>query len=425
MKIPGLRWWIAGALFLAAVLNYIDRNVLGLLAATIQRDLNISEGQYANIVNCFLFAYTLAYLFSGRLVDKLGVRTSLALFIGWWSVSNALTGLAQSAGSLYVYRFMLGLGEAGVWTAAPKAIAEWFPAVERGVAVGIYSLGGTAGATLAPVLVAEVAMRFGWRWVFAVSPLLAAAWLFGWLWLYRSPADHPRITDHERERLAANLSESAAEHPLSERSRWAHVLRNPLVWKLMAARLLTDPVWYFYLFWLPKYLGTSRGLDQRGLSILWVIFLAADIGFLGGGLASARLIKNGMSAPAARVRVMLASACITPLFALVPLAPTVGGAIVIGMVVGCALTFWLGTLTALVVDVVPGLLLGTAFGVIACGSALGGIFMNETVAWLVTHHSYNDCFYFMACLHPLALFLIWRIGSRPSVLSTPNPQFAH
>ncbi len=424
MKIPHLRWWIASALFLAAVLNYIDRNVLGVLAPRIQQDLGISEGQYATVINFFLVAYTVAYLLSGRIVDKLGVRLSLALFIGWWSVSNALTGLAHSARSLSVYRFMLGLGEAGAWTAAPKAVSEWFPPAERGVAVGLYSVGGAAGATLAPVLVAVISARYGWRWVFAVSPILALCWLVFWFWLYRAPAKHPRITDQERDYLAANLV--AATLPgESEWLRWERVVREPLVWQLMLARLLTDPVWYFYQFWLPKYLHTVRGLDQRGLSILWVIFLAADIGFLSGGLLSGWFIKRGTAPPASRLRVMLASACVTPLLAFMPAMPAVPAVIALGMVVGCALTFWLGSLTSLVVDVVPSGILGTAFGVIACGSALGGIFMNEVVAWLIGHRTYNDCFYLMACVHPLALLLIWRVGGGPVRSCPPSAQPAH
>ena len=168
MRIPHLRWLIAFALFLAAVMNYIDRSVLGVLAPTIQKDLAVSDDQYANVVSFFLAAYTVAYLLSGRIVDKLGVRLSLALFVAWWSVSNALTGLAQSARSLSLYRFMLGLGEAGVWTAAPKAVAEWFPPSERGVAVGFYSAGGAVGAAIAPLLVSVIIAPHWCRcWPFA------------------------------------------------------------------------------------------------------------------------------------------------------------------------------------------------------------------------------------------------------------------
>lgn len=414
MRIPYLRWLIALALGMAAVLNYIDRNVLGLLAPTIQRDLGISDEQYATVINFFLGAYTVSYLVSGRIVDKLGVRLSLALFIAWWSVSNALTGFAQSLRSLCVFRLMLGLGEAGCWTASPKAVSEWFPASERGIAIGLYSVGGAVGATLAPILVGIVATRYGWRWVFAVTPVLAALWLVYWLWLYKKPMEHPRLTAKERAYLAENLELPAAPATAaSEGASWLLVLRRPEVYRLLIARLLTDPVWYFYQFWMPKYLHTARGLDQAALSILWVVFLAADAGFLLGGFGAGRLIKHGLFPPQARLRAMLVSALLVPLSFAVPFLPSLPLLIAASMIIACAVTAWLSNLTSLIIDVTPKPVLGTAFGLIACGSAAGGLLMNEGVGWLAMHHSYNTCFYLMALVHPLAFLVLGGIGRRP------------
>jgi ACS family hexuronate transporter-like MFS transporter len=415
MKIPHLRWLIAFALFLAALFNYIDRSVVGNLAPTIQKDLGISEDQYAMVNNFFLAAYVVAYLVSGRIVDKLGVRLSLALFLGWWSISNALTGLARSVQSLSVYRFMLGLGEAGAFTAAPKAVSEWFPPSERGIAVGIYSMGGSVGATLAPILIAVIATNFGWRWVFAVSPVAAFFWLIFWLWLYKPPAKHPRLTDKERDYLAANIAPVVpipAEAKDSEWMLWKRVFQEPFIWQLMLARMLTDPVWYFYQIWMPKYLYTVRGLSQKELSIMWIIFLASDFGFFLGGFFAGRLIKRGRSAPASRLILMLISACLVPVSLFLPGATTVTAVIGLAMVIVYAHASWLGNLTSLVVDLVPKQILATAFGLIACGSVLGGIFMNEAVAWLITHRSYSDCFYLMALAHPIAIAIIWKLGKR-------------
>lgn len=417
-KIPHLRWWIAFALFLAAVLNYIDRSILGMLAPTIQKDLHISDQEYASVVNWFLVAYTLAYLLSGRIVDKLGVRLSLALFVAWWSLSNALTGFAQSVRSLSIFRFMLGLGEAGGFTASPKAVSEWFPPAERGIAIGLYGVGGAVGATLAPLLVAGVATLYGWRWVFAVTPVLALMWIIMWLWLYRRPGEHPRITDKERALLAENIKAMDAEKDAvrePEAARWAGVFKQPFVWRLMLARMLTDPVWYFYQFWMAKYLHDVRGVDQKGLSILWVVFLAADAGFLLSGFFAGRFIKRGSTPPASRLKVMLLSACLMPLSFFIPGMNTVTGVIIIGMIIAYGHTSWLSNLTSLVVDITPKRILGTAFGVIACGSTLGGMFMNKGVAWFVANRSYDDCFYIMAAVHPLALLLIWGLRKRASV----------
>lgn len=415
LKVPYLRWFVAFALFMAALLNYVDRNVLGLLATTIQKDLNISNQEYASIINYFLIAYTIANLLSGRVVDKLGVRWSLALFVAWWTVANALTGMARSLGQICGLRFMLGLGEAGCYTASPKAVSEWFPASERGIAVGIYSAGGAVGATIAPVMVALIAANFGWRWVFAVTPIVALLWLFLWLWLYKSPAAHPHMTDKEKNFLAANLASTKAANAQpkeSELALWKGVLREPLVWVLMFARLITDPVWYFFQFWFPKYLRDVRGLDQKGVAIMWMIFAAATIGFILGGFLSGRLVKRGVIPAAARIWIMLISACLVPLVGFIPAMPTVMAVIVIAMIVAYAATAWLSSITSLVVDIVPQRILGTAFGVIACGSALGGFFMNKGVAWLIDHRSYNDFFYIMAVAHPLALLLVWRLRKK-------------
>lgn len=411
-KIPHLRWLIAFALFLAAVLNYLDRSILGLLAPTIQKDLGINDDQYASVINWFLVAYTVAYLFSGRIVDRFGVKISFALFVGWWSISNALTGLAQGVKSLSGFRFMLGLGEAGSWTASPKAVSEWFPPSERGMAVGIYSLGGAAGATIAPILVSVIAMHYGWRAVFLISPILAGLWLIFWLWLYKKPSEHPRITDDERKYLLENMEPASPPSTESESTIWGHVIREPLVWQLMIARLLTDPVWYFYQFWMPKYLHTVRHLEQKELSMMWMIFLAADIGFLAGGFFAGRLIKKGVLPPASRIWIMTIAACCVPLSALIPGTASVSRVIYIGMAICCALTAWLGCLTSLVVDIVPKKILGTAFGLIACGSALGGILMNKGVAWMANSHSYDQCFFIMAVAHPVALVLLWSLRKK-------------
>ena len=412
-KIPYLRWLVAFALFTAALLNYVDRNVLGLLATTIQKDLHISNQEYAGIINYFLIAYTVGNLLSGRVVDKLGVRWSLALFLAWWTVANAFTGLAQTLWQIAALRFMLGLGEAGCYSASPKAISEWFPVSDRAAAVGIYSSGSAVGAMLAPLLVAVVASNFGWRWAFAVTPVVALFWLLLWFWLYKNPATHPNITDKEKLLLAANFKPAAPiASKESELALWSRVFREPAVWCLMLARLVTDPVWYFFQFWFPKYLRDVRGLDQKGVAIMWLIFAAALVGFILGGFFSGRLVKRGVLPAQARLWLMLVSACLGPVVILVPSAPTVTSAILIAMIVAYAATAWLSNITALVVDIVPQRILGTAFGVIACGSALGGFFMNKAVAWFIDHRSYGDFFYVLSVLYPVGLLLVWNLRKR-------------
>jgi MFS transporter, ACS family, hexuronate transporter len=406
-KIPHLRWWIVGMLFLAAILNYLDRQVLSILAPSIQKDLQLSDQDYAFIVNLFLIAYTTATLLSGRVVDRLGVRVSMALFVTWWSIANILTGFARSLTTLGIFRFLLGLGEAGNWIAAPKAVSDWFPAAERGLAVGIYTLGATIGATIAPVLIVNIAAVHGWQMTFVVTGLAGLFWVIPWLWLYRRPSEHQRLSQTERAYISEGnpASTQAPEAP----ENWRIVLSRREVWLLMFARLLTDPVWYFYQFWFAKYLYDERGISQAGLSITFLIFLAADLGAVGGGWFSGRLIKAQRSPPLSRVLVMTAAACAMPMSALVPQAASLGLLIAIGMVIVFAHMTWLINLSALVIDAIPQRSIATSFGLIAAGSAVGGMLMNWAVGRLVTDYSYSPAFLVMAGLHPLALLLVWRV----------------
>lgn len=412
-KIPHLRWWIVAMIFFASVLNYVDRQTLSILAPTVQKDLALTNEDYANVANLFLVAYTIASLLSGKLVDKLGVRVSLAIFVGWWSVANLLTGFARSFGTLGACRFLLGLGEAGNWTAAPKAVAEWFPARERGIAIGIYTLGATLGATIAPLLVVGIATRYGWQAAFMITGVAGLLWLLPWLWLYRRPAEHPRLTDAERTLLAAD-SPSAATSTDSAPGwgKWHQLFARREIWLLIFGRMLTDPIWYFFQFWFAKYLYDSRGLDQKQLTVTWVVYLAADIGVLSGGLLSGLLIKRGSAPATGRLRVMLGCAFLVPLAALIPHADSLTLVLTLGMIAIFAHLAWLVNLSALVVDIVPRPSLGFAFGIVATGSSLGGMMMNKAVGSLVTNTSYDPAFSFMLLLHPLAWLLLWQLRPR-------------
>ena len=270
------------------------------------------------------------------------------------------------------------------------------------------------GATIAPVMVALVAGNFGWRWVFAVTPVFAGMWMVLWFYFYPRPAKQPVMTGQEGFLPASMVAAPSPKE--SELALWKRVLSEPLVWQLMLARLITDPVWYFFQFWFPKYLQNVHGLQQKDVGIMWMIFAAATIGFVLGGFLSGRLVKRGSTPATARISIMLISAVLVPLVGFVPGMPSVMGAVGIAMVVAYAATAWLSNITSLVVDLVPQHILGTAFGVIACGSALGGFFMNKAVAWLIDHRSYDDSFYIMAVLHPVALLLVWRLRKRPSAV---------
>ncbi|MEN9633418.1 MAG: hypothetical protein RL077_1822 [Verrucomicrobiota bacterium] len=428
-RIPHLRWWIVALIFGASVLNYLDRQALSILAPTIQKDLALSNEDYASVLNWFLVAYTIALVLSGKIVDRFGVRCSLALFVGWWSLSNILTGFARSFGSLAACRFFLGLGEAGNWTAAPKAVSEWFPARERGLAIGIYTLGATVGATLAPVLIVGLASWHSWQAAFIVTGSAGLIWLIPWLWLYRRPSEHPRLSETERALInsdgpaafqppitSTSLSVTPSSTPTPTWGKWHQVLLRREVLLLIFARMLTDPVWYFFQFWFAKYLYDSRGLDQKSLSVTWVVYLAADVGVLSGGWLSGLLIKRGTAPVRSRLWIMLACAALVPLGAVIPHVGAISLVLAFGMIAVLAHLAWLINLSALVVDLVPRGSLAFAFGVIAAGSSLGGLMMNKAVGSLVTNTSYDPAFGFMLLLHPLAWMLAWQLRPRTKAI---------
>lgn len=451
LKIRHLRWYIIALIFLAAVLNYVDRQTLSALAPTIQKDLAMDDRAYANIVNIFLVAYTISYLVAGRLVDKLGTRAGMGLFVCWWSVSNMLTAAAQGVQSLSAYRFLLGLGEAGVWPAASKAVAEWFPSRERALAIGLYTMGATVGATVAPYVVIPLATHgfdqsmpwlgrllgvgVGWRIAFLLTGAAGLAWLLPWCLFYRVPRQSRRVTPEELALIEESEQEDAREgHGANEPAwTWRQIGTSRVVWLLLLGRLITDPVWYFYQFWFPKYLSAERGLTQGQLTITWVIYAAAGLGSLFGGWFSGRLVKRGASPGASRLRVMLGCAV---LMLLSPLIATIGGinlAMTLAVLTIFSALASLINISALVVDLVPRSSVGTVCSVVAAGSTVGGIIMNTVVAAMVSGtasssggflnegihfllgpvlnavqgHGYREWFLVMAFLHPVAWLMLY------------------
>jgi ACS family hexuronate transporter-like MFS transporter len=409
--IANLRWWIIGLLFLSTVINYVDRQTLSVLARTIQDDLGLSNLQYAYIVQAFLVAYTLSYLVSGRITDWLGTRVSMAAFIIWWSLANITTAFASSAFTLGLSRFLLGVGEPGNYTAGPKAISEWFTPRERGLAYGVYTMGATIGATIAPPLIAWLAVSYGWRAAFVITGTLGLVWVGPWLWLYRSPHEHPRFGDAERPFVpaASQVAEPvAAPAATGEWARWRDLLSDRGTWLLLLSRLLTDPVWYFYLFWFPKYLSDARGLSLVEIGhVAWVVYLAADIGSLAGGWLSGRFIGRGLRPIPARKAVLRLAAVGVLVGPFVPFATSLPIVLLCAAGVALAHLAWQVTLSALIVDRYPSSSLATAFGLIAAGSGFGGMVSTGVVGYMVTHYSYTPVFVGMAVLHPLALALVW------------------
>jgi ACS family hexuronate transporter-like MFS transporter len=394
------RWWVVGLLLLATILNYLDRQSLSILATTIQRAFGMSDYAYGHVVFAFLLSYTVAYAVSGPFCDRFGVRVSMAVLMTWWSMAELLPAFVHSAFTLGASRLLLGLGEAGVWIVAPKAVGQYFPVEQRGTAIGLYTSGATLGAAIAPPLIALLAIRFGWQSVFIVTGLAGLIWVGPWIFLVRST---PALPDSEK---AIKTTHSSIGSSLS-------LLKLPNLWLLLIARLVTDPVWYFYLFWYPKFLTEARHLTLARIGrTAWVVYLAADVGAIAGGWASGWLMRRGLGTLTARRAVMTAAACLLPLSPLVALVSSASLSSALAATIAFAHLSWMITLTAIAVDLFPKQKLGTAFGFISAGSGIGGLISAEVIPHILHASGYLPLFIVMGFLHPLALFLIWNLREK-------------
>lgn len=406
---PGrMRWGIASLLFLATVINYVDRQTLSVVAPVLTKELNISNTQYADILTAFLFPYTVMYVISGWLCDRWGTRRALAVFMAWWSAANALHALARTAFGLGVFRFLLGLGESGNFMAAEKAISEWFPAKERGVANGLVNAAAATGAIISPPLIAWMTLQFGWRYAFVLTGLLGFVWLAVWLVMYHLPEEHPRISKAELEYIAVGRLQKHGHAKVAYRE----LLRMPEVWGLLLARIFADPVWWFYLFWLPKYLSDVRhfSLVEIGL-FAWMPYLAADLGSLCGGWLSGRFIASGLSPVGARVRTMTPLALLMPIGIAVNYLPA-GPAIAMVCVVAFLHMAWKTNLMTMTNDIFPTNIVGSAAGVVGLGSGLAGLISTPLVGRIVDWFGYSGVFWVMGLQYPLAMGIVWWLVAR-------------
>ncbi len=405
---PGLRWWIAGLLFLATVINYVDRQTLSVLAPVLRDEFGMSNTDYSRIVSAFMLAYLIMQTGSGRIMDRLGTRRGFALCIAWWSAAAMAHAGARSAAQFGLVRFLLGLGEAGNWPGAVKAISEWFPARERAFATGFFNSGSTLGAVIAPPLVAWLALAYGWRNAFLITGSLGFFWLGLWLWVYRRPQEHRWLRRHELE----HIERGQQEERVGPAPRWKELFRYRQVWGLVLGRMLADPVWWFYVFWLPEYLKRERAFSLAMIGYFaWIPFLAADIGNLAGGLASGWLVKRGMEVLRARKAVMGASAVLMMAGIPAVLAEDANTALALISVATFAYSMWAANILTLPADLFPPPVVASVSGLSGTGAATGGMVFTLIIGAVVDRFSYVPVFT-AAGLMPLAAFGIIAWGVR-------------
>jgi ACS family hexuronate transporter-like MFS transporter len=405
---PHLRWWIAGLLFLATVINYVDRQCLSVLAPVLRDEFGMTNADYSRIVSAFMLAYLIMQTGSGRLMDWLGTKAGFAVCILWWSAAAMLHAAARSAVQLGLFRFLLGLGEAGNWPGAVKAVSEWFPARERAFAIGLFNSGSTVGATVAPPLVAWLALGYGWRNAFLITGALGFFWLVLWLVLYRRPQEHPWLRPAELEWIRSGQEQAR----LGERIRWRSLFGYREVWGLVLGRMLADPVWWFYVFWLPEYLKREREFSLAMIGYFaWIPFLAADIGNLTGGALSGMLLKRRVPVLRARKAVMLV--CALLMLAGIP-AVRVGeawAAVALISLVTFAYSAWAANILTLPADLFPPQIVASVSGLSGTGAAAGGMIFTLITGYVVDRFSYLPVFT-AAGLMPLASFALIAWGVR-------------
>jgi ACS family hexuronate transporter-like MFS transporter len=295
-----LRWWIGAILFASTVINYIDRQTLSLLAPYLKVQYHWTNSDYANIVIAFRIAYSIGQTVFGRVMDRIGTRRGLSMTVAWYSIVSMATAAASGLRSFAGFRFLLGAGESANWPAATKAVSEWFPKRERGLATALFDSGSSIGGAVAPFIILPIYFRWGWRPAFMIPGALGFLWLMLWRWLYHPPETHPRVSQAELQMIAADKIDPGAQPASRTRAPWRDLLKLPQTWGTIVAKTFTDPVWFFITDWFPIYL-VAKGIDLRsGLIAVWIPFIAADLGnFFGGGM-SGYLIKRGWSLGAAR-----------------------------------------------------------------------------------------------------------------------------
>jgi ACS family hexuronate transporter-like MFS transporter len=421
--IHNLRWHIILLFFFATIISYVDRQALSVNAPHLRRDLGLSATQYSYLVTAFLVAYTIGPVLAGRLIDSIGTRLGMTCAIVWWSVAASLHAFGSSLAGFLALRFCLGLGEAGTLPSTIKAVSEWFPIRDRSMATSIFSAGTAIGAVVAVPIVAFATAWLGWRTSFLVTGLLGFLWLIPWLLLYGRPEDHPRLSPEERTRI---LTERV---PSSTRPRSAlEVLRHRKPWGVILGRFMVDPVWQFYLFWLPSYLVQQRGFSLRDVGLFgWIPFLATDVGSLTGGWLSGRLLARTGSLTHAR-RVVLAAGAIGTLAGLP--AVWVSQAWLCLVFVCCAafaIGLWAPTALTLCADIMPRGAVATMTGLSSVGAGLGGIILTPVIGWLVDHYSYVPVFVLAALLPQLGYLVLTTLTGtiEPVVFDEPLPGGSH
>ncbi len=411
------RWQICGLLFLATTINYIDRQIIGILKPEIQQELGWSEKDYSNIVFSFQLAYAMGYAFGGRLMDLIGVRAGYALAVVLWSLAAAAHGWARAVSHFCGVRFLLGLAEGGNFPAAVKTTGDWFPKSERALATGLFNAGSNVGALITPLVVPWITIRYGWPTAFFVTGSLGFIWVLIWLGMYHAPERHPRLSPEELAYIRSDPPDPPGQ------VSWLALLKYRQTWAFIVGMFMTSPIWWFYLYWVPDFLHKQYGLDLIHLGPpLVVIYMMTDVGSIGGGWLSSALIKRGWSVNAGRKTALLACAlCVVPVFS----ASMVSNLWLAVFVVGLAASAHQGfsaNLYTLVSDTVPRHSVSSVVGIGGMAGAIGGMGIAKLTGYVLEWTgSYHILFAIASSAYLVALLIIHLLLPRLEPMTLPDP----
>jgi ACS family hexuronate transporter-like MFS transporter len=417
---PGIRWKIAWILFLSTAINYINRQSFSLLTPVISSELHLNHQDLSHIISAFQQAYAWTWLIGGMVLDLIGTRLGLTLAVIWWSAASVCTGFANSVASFSFWRFLLGIGEGLNWPGASKAVAEWFPGRERGLAVAIFDSGSSVGGAIAAVVIPLISLAFGWRQAFAFSGVLGLIWLALWLRVYYPREQHPRLTAEEAA-LIDDDTEREGREPF--RKALPKVLKSRNAWGILLGRSLTDPLWWFFVFWLPQYLSDARGFSLKQIAAFaWIPFVAADIGNFTGGWFSGVLIKRGM--PVIRARKWVCVATCIPMLAVIPavFVQSATAAIALICIALWGYAAWSTMGLTFPSDLFDAGVVGTVTGLSGWGAGMASTAITLAVGIIVDRLSYVPVFLMITALPFLAttsvLALIRPVHVSPAAAAT-------
>jgi ACS family hexuronate transporter-like MFS transporter len=372
------RWIICALLFFATTINYVDRQVIGLLKQTLQGQIGWNEIDYSNIVFAFQLAYAIGLLFAGRILDRLGTRQGFSLSVFFWSIAAMAHALAHSVMGFGIARVALGVGESGNFPACIKTVAEWFPKKERALATGIFNSGTNIGALTTPFLVAWITRRYGWRGAFIATGAVGFLWLVVWLLMYRSPESHPRVSRAELDYIRSDAPEPATKIP------WLDLIPHRQTWAFAIGKFMTDPIWWFYLFWVPDFFYKAHGITLLNVGVpLLVIYQMATVGSIAGGWFSSAMIKRGWTINRSRKTAMLICAlAVVPIIFAAKVSSLWAAVGLIGLA-AAGHQGWSANIFTLASDTFPRRAVGSVVGLGGMFGSLGALFIAKVTGYVL------------------------------------------